>query len=155
MPQSDNGKIPQWFTAQILGLGHIYRQKTIEPPMIAAWWAHIRDIEPEHIATGIAAAVRESPMYMPTAEQVRTKAIESRKHVSDLRARERAEREHENVRTHMLEEHIRETDSGRALAEKWRKQSEDRGLCHNGRVPTDMARERLADIQSMLDGHVP
>jgi hypothetical protein len=101
MREREQMEIPEWFGTQVLGLGLIYPSSKIERQHVAAWWVHLHDIEREHIAVGLAAATRDSPMYCPTAEQVRARAVESRKLAAKRAEHERAEQ----MADRMLPEH--------------------------------------------------
>ena len=136
------------------GLGRIYPQARIESSTVAVWWVHLMQLGQEHIVAGLDAAVKASPMWMPSAEQVRAAAVEHR----HTRERER-ERERRNAR--LLGDggesgypHVPEVHPGYELAMRWQDESRERGIGPGDTVPADVARRRVQDVCALLDGHV-
>jgi hypothetical protein len=158
MRESTQAKIPSWFTTQVLGLAFIYPQAKIDERHVAAWWVHLGDLEPEHLAVGLQGAIHESPLFVPSAEQVRAKAVESRQATARRAAAARAEQEHESARERLLAEpseyELPPEGPFRDLALRWQAESRELGIAPDQITPRHIAAKRMADLQALLAGHL-
>ena len=108
---------------------------------------------------GLQGAIHESPMFVPSAEQVRAKAVESRQASARRAVAARAEREHELERDRLLAEPSTPTELPaegpvRELIERWQAESLDLGLGDDSITPPEVAKQRIACLQAFFAGRV-
>lgn len=148
---SMEAKVQDWFSTLILGLGHIYPSARIESSMIAVWWVHMQGIEQKYIVDGLESAVKASPMFLPSAEQVRAAAIAAR--IRAAKQRESEERKQGLIGDSGRPGHpyIDPSNPCYDFAMKWQAESKAMGIGPNDRVPPDVAKRRIAELLPVIE----
>lgn len=112
----------------------------------------MRDIKPAHLEAGFSAAVQSSPLFLPTAEVVRCKAIEHR--IAEAKRVEKAEKEKYLLGDGSSEgyTHVPKDNPAHEMAQKWRDESQRLGIGPGDPVPLDVAKRRAEEIVRLVGG---
>lgn len=103
------------------------------------------NIDGRHITAGMERAVKESPLFLPTAESVRAFAVESR--IKEAKTREKSSFN----RADQDYVFVSKENPAYDLAERWVKESRDLGLFPSSRTPANIAKARITELVAFFN----